>query len=60
MNARDLHLHRDLRLGPRVRRLLYEVVDARMVKRDVLAVAAWAEPVVTKESVPGWYSAEAD
>ncbi|MFE4968881.1 hypothetical protein [Streptomyces sp. NPDC056660] len=49
-----------IRLGPRVRRLLYEVVDGHMVKRDVLAVAAWAEPVVTKESAPGWYSAEAD
>ena len=49
-----------IRLGPRVRRLLYEVVDGRMVSRDVLAVAAWAEPVVTEESAPGWYSAEAD
>ncbi|GGZ24687.1 hypothetical protein [Streptomyces poonensis] len=49
-----------IRLGPRVRRLLYEVVDGHMVKRDVLAAAAWAEPVVTKESAPGRYSAEAD
>lgn len=49
-----------VRLGPRVRRLLYEVVDGCMAKRDALAVAAWAEPVVTKESAPGWYSAEAD
>ncbi|MEU9406282.1 hypothetical protein AB0E08_11325 [Streptomyces sp. NPDC048281] len=49
-----------IRLGPRVRRLLYDVVDGHMEKRDVLAVAAWAEPVVTKESAPGWYSAEAD
>ncbi|MFC8434318.1 hypothetical protein [Streptomyces sp. NPDC057253] len=30
-----------IRLGPQVRRLLYEVVDGRMLKRDVLAVAAW-------------------
>ncbi|WP_269787363.1 hypothetical protein [Streptomyces guryensis] len=42
-----------------MRRLLYEVVDGHMVKRDVLAVAAWAEPVVTEDSAPGWYSAEA-
>ncbi|MFJ9345016.1 hypothetical protein [Streptomyces sp. NPDC101237] len=49
-----------IRLGPRVRRLLYDVVDGHMAKRDVLAVAAWAEPVVTEESAPGWYSAEAD
>lgn len=47
-----------IRLGPRVRRLLYEVVDGHMVKRDALAVAAWAEPLVTKDSAPGWYSAE--
>ncbi|MEU2618886.1 hypothetical protein ABZ642_12075 [Streptomyces sp. NPDC007157] len=43
-----------------MRRLLHEVVEGHMVKRDVLAVAAWAESVVTKESAPGWYSAEAD
>lgn len=43
-----------IRIGPRVRRLLYEVVDGHMVKRDVLAVAAWAEPAVTEESAPGW------
>jgi len=49
-----------IRLGPRVRRLLYDVVDRHMEKRDVLAVAAWAEPVVTRESPPGWYAAEAD
>ncbi|MCX5297393.1 hypothetical protein OG898_12960 [Streptomyces sp. NBC_00193] len=45
-----------IRLGPRVRRLLHEVVDGRMVQRDVLAVAAWAEPIVTGESAPGWGS----
>ena len=49
-----------IRLGPRVRRLLYEVVDGCMVKRDVLGVAAWAEPVVTEESAPGWNFAETD
>ncbi|MEU9973629.1 hypothetical protein [Streptomyces sp. NPDC051014] len=49
-----------IRLGPRVRQLLYEVVDGHMVKRDVLAVAAWAEPIVTEDSAPDWYSAEAD
>lgn len=49
-----------IRLGPRVRRLLYDVVDGHMAKRDVLAIAAWAEPVVTEESAPGWYFAKAD
>ncbi|MEV7032542.1 hypothetical protein AB0N99_20240 [Streptomyces sp. NPDC093272] len=49
-----------IRLGPRVRRQFYDVVDGHMAKRDVLAFAAWAEPVVTEESAPGCYSAEAD
>ncbi|MFF4632156.1 hypothetical protein [Streptomyces griseorubiginosus] len=47
-----------IRLGPRVRRLLYEVVDGHMMKRDTLATAAWAEPLVTKDSAPGLHSAE--
>lgn len=43
-----------IRLGPRVRQLLCDVVDGQMVQRDVFAIAAWAEPVVTGESAPGW------
>ncbi|MFJ9345029.1 hypothetical protein [Streptomyces sp. NPDC101237] len=33
--------------------------DGHTTKRDALAVAAWAEPVVTEESAPAWY-AESD
>ncbi|MFZ3498071.1 hypothetical protein ACODT5_33435 [Streptomyces sp. 5.8] len=39
-------------VAPRVRHLLMEVVDGQMVQRPILNAAAWAEPVVSRESAP--------